>query len=290
VLAEVLSKTPFAALEDTARGLADALTMTDTVDLAHATHVGTGPCGRCSMHFSSIGTTIIDARTPGVSINAQGGLRINRALNIGECPFCGWRARLLMPMVAMLPRRGPIVVCIPSPSGRPDPGAAQAHQPKIANLIARARQAAGTDGLAGLDTSRVIETWNPQEFFYALHTGTTAPEHHVYSVVRLADGRRFVSDQTKMFFAELTDQDPVHYAPTGLPELPDEAPLARAVAAFNKGDAAAAETELRRVISDDPQNISARFYLALALRAQNKDEAARRLLYALDSKKGEKDK
>lgn len=245
--------------------------------------LGSGACGRCAMHFMSIGHPVIDARTPGVKIRSDGLLIVDRPLNLATCPFCGWSARLLTPMVAALPQRGSVIVCIPTPTGEYDAEAAANFAPDIRKLMVQAREGIDAAERAVLDTATVIETFNPLQFFYALHTGSTAPEHHVFNIVRLADGSRMICDQTKHYIGPLASDDPVVYDSEGLPELPDEPVLSAALTAFNRGDTEIAEEGLRQLLRDEPGNVKAKYYLAVVLRATGREVEARGLLYDLDA-------
>jgi hypothetical protein len=95
---------------------------------------GTGPCERCTIHFSSANFSVLNEKCSIVGGKVDGSLTFPPGINKFNCPHCGHRARVQLPMLFDRATRNQVIYGIPSIPGAAEDATMHVYRPIMNSL------------------------------------------------------------------------------------------------------------------------------------------------------------
>lgn len=245
---------------------------------------GCGPCARCSMSFASSAIASLDPTCPGLFSDKEGTITVPLDFNVARCHFCGHEDRINYPSMFYSPQRNQVIYNVPTFGQYTQQEAVELHRPVIEALRERYLERVGETGAPAFENAAEELVYSVQEFMATIHMGTTVPEEHVYSLIRLRpSGKGLVVDKTKNVILILTESEVGSMwassidVPVTAPDFEADGALGQAMAAFKHSDYERAREILEELYRRAPSDQTRR-NLAAAHYALGDYQEARRVL------------
>ncbi len=254
---------------------------------------GLGPCGRCSMFFSSSALSIISPVSQSVVDFQYNWVYFPPDFNYVACPFCNHEAEIESPLLFHSLERNQVIYKIPAPWNEQPEKAMDTFKPIFQKLKEEYKKLMSREEAESLEQSSEILAFGKQEFYNAVKTGESKQQAHTTILVKQKDGSGLEIDSlnrimigihrnemTKQFNEEDSEE-----------RIPLEAALSRndrlneAVALFNSGDTIESKEILEQLYSEEADDVYINYNLAIVLYSTGEAERARQIMNQLNERK-----
>ena len=174
---------------------------------------GLGPCGKCSMYFTSETITFINSSCKFLHKYGDDTIFIPQNIHYTQCPYCKFNSRLDVPTIFHTFSRQQIIYMIPSNFQNNKEQAINSNKPFFKAMLESYKKHISDEQISNLTNSSELMTFGWNEFIYAIQMGDTAKESHVYTIAQESDGSGLIIDSTKKFIMEIPPDEMIGFKP-----------------------------------------------------------------------------